>query len=109
MSEAPVPLEYQLKPDTKGVFLRLMRMLRPHYGAIGLGLFLLILSGPCEIFPALVWKFVADDVVPLKEWLGLPGQHRPHTPIFFTWFSFDGRITSPKALLASAICWLFVV
>jgi len=101
--------EEVVKVDTKGVFRRLMRMLQPHYGKIGLGLFLLILSGPCEIFPGLVWKFVADDVVPLREWLSLPGRHGHHTPVFWTWFTVGGRITSPKSLLASSIVWLFAV
>lgn len=100
--------EEVVKVDTKGVFPRLMRMLRPHYGKIAVGLVLLILSGPCEIFPGLVWKFVADDVVPLKQWLNLPG-HAHRTPIFYTWFSLGGRITSPKALLVWSIIWLFVV
>lgn len=101
--------EEVVKVDTKGVFPRLLRMLKPHYSKIGLGLFLLILSGPCEIFPGLVWKFVADDVVPLKEWLNLPGRETHHTPVFWTWFTLGGRITSPKALLASSIVWLFLV
>src|SRR5438552_11640748 len=101
--------EELVKVDTRGVFPRLMRMLRPHYGKIGVGLVLLILSGPCEIFPGLVWKFVADDVVPLKAWLNLPGPPKHHTPIFYTWFSMGGRITSPQALLASSIFWLFAV
>src|SRR5882672_3922612 len=101
--------EEVVKVDTKGVFPRLMRMLRPHYGKIGLGLVLLILSGPCEIFPGLVWKFVADDVVPLKSWMHLPGPPKPHTPILYTWFSLHGRISSPKALLLSSIVWLFVI
>jgi ABC-type multidrug transport system fused ATPase/permease subunit len=91
--------EEVVKTDTKGVFSRLMRMLRPHYGAIFLGLVLLILSGPCEIFPGLVWKFVIDDIVTQKS----------HTPFFHPWFSFGGRIGDRMTLLASSICWMFAV
>jgi ABC-type multidrug transport system fused ATPase/permease subunit len=99
MSEFPAPLEYQAKPDTRGVFRRLMRMLRPHYGVIGLGLGLLILSGPCEIFPGLVWKFVIDDIVTQKS----------NTPFFHPWFSLGGRIGDRMMLLASAIAWMFLI
>src|SRR5690242_10234700 len=87
------------KTNTKGVFSRLMRMLRPHYGAIGFGLLLLILSGPCEIFPAQVWKFVVDDIVINKK----------QSPILHPWFSFNDRITGRMALLVSSIVWLFVI
>jgi ABC-type multidrug transport system fused ATPase/permease subunit len=63
---------------------------------IGLGLFLLLLSTPCELFPAIVWRYVTDDVVleqntsPRLHWL----------------FSFDGAVTGPFALLASSVAWL---
>src|SRR5205085_1110921 len=64
-----------------------------------IGLVLLILSGPCELFPALVWKYVIDRIA----------THRPVMPLFHYFFSFNGRLTSPFALLASALSWLFAV
>ena len=92
--------EEAAKPDTKGVFPRLMRMLRPHYGAIGMGLVLLLLSGPCEIFPAQVWKFVVDDIVLEKK---------NESPILHDWFSFHYRVQGRMALLVSSIGWLFAI
>src|ERR1044071_9388629 len=81
------------------VFGRLIRLLRPHRGLITWGLLLLVGSMPCELFPALVWKFVVDDVI-LKKGT---------SPFFQSWFSFGGRIASPFALLASSVGWLFGV
>src|SRR2546423_11024408 len=92
--------EEAAKPDTKGVFSRLMRMLRPHYRAIGFGLLLPILSGPCEIFPAQVWKFVVDDIVLNKK---------NESPILHQWFSLHDRISGRMNLLVAAIVWLFVI
>src|SRR5205814_9843065 len=88
------------KTDTRGVFKRLLRMLRPHYPVIFLGLVLLILSGPCEIFPAQVWKFVVDDIV-LKQ--------KHESSILHNWFSFHDRITARMSLLVSSITCLFVI
>src|SRR5688572_15549866 len=85
--------------DTKGVFRRLMAMLRPYYPAISIGLVLLILSGPCEIFPALVWKFVVDDIILQK----------PQSPTMHQWFSFGGKISDRMTLLASSVAWLFFI
>ncbi len=62
---------------------------------------LLVLSMPCELFPALVWKFVTDDLI-------LAGRSRP-TPILPALFSFGGRIEGKVAVLFSSIAWLFVV
>jgi ABC-type multidrug transport system fused ATPase/permease subunit len=92
--------EEVVKVDTKGVFPRLMRMLRPHYRAIGMGLVLLLLSGPCEIFPAQVWKFVVDDIVLNKK---------NESPILHQWFSLHDRISGRMSLLVSSIVWLFVI
>ena len=86
---------------TSRVFVRLLRLLRPQWGMIGLGLGLLILSSPCELFPALVWKYVADDLV-------LGGRSRP-TPILPYLFSFNGLISDRVHLLLSAMGWLLVV
>jgi ATP-binding cassette subfamily B protein len=92
--------EEAAKPDTRGVFKRLMRMLRPHYGAIGVGLVLLILSGPCEVFPAQVWKFVVDDIVLEKK---------NESPILHDWFSLHHRIHGRMNLLIASVAWLFIV
>src|SRR6267142_498073 len=91
--------EEAVKIDTKGVFPRLLRMLRPHYSAIGFGLLLLILSGPCEIFPAQVWKFVVDDIVLEKN----------ESPILHQWFSLHERVSGRMNLLVASIVWLFVI
>jgi ATP-binding cassette subfamily B protein len=89
------------RPPASGVFMRLLRMLRPYHGMIGLGMLLLILSAPCELFPALVWKYVTDDLI-------LAGKSRP-TPILPFLFSFNGRVAGKLALLLSSILWLVTV
>src|SRR5688500_7446068 len=99
MSDESAATEPQSKIDTKGVFPRLLRMLRPYYPIITLGLILLILSGPCEIFPALVWKFVVDDIILQK----------PQSPTMHQWFSFGGQISDRMTLLASSVAWLFFI
>lgn len=96
----PAP-ERDAKSKNAGITLRLLKLLRPHWPLIGLGLLLLLLSTPCELFPALVWKYVTDDLI-------LAGRYRP-TPVLGTLVSLDGSIHSKMALLASAMCWLFVV
>src|SRR3954453_3801536 len=83
------------------VFLRLVRLLRPHWGMIGLGMLLLVASMPCELFPALVWKYVTDDPI-------LTRRSRP-TPVLPHLFSFGGHVHGKLALLLSSVCWLFVV
>lgn len=93
------------EPDAKRkdarVFVRLLKLLRPHWPLIGLGLLLLLVSTPCELFPALVWKYVTDDLI-------LAGKYHP-TPVLGTLISLGGSIHSKMALLASAMAWLFVV
>lgn len=86
---------------TPRVFRRLLRLLRPHYGWIGLGLLLLVLSTPCELFPALVWKYVIDDLL-------LTGRSAPTRVLPFL-FSFDGRVSNHFHLLYSALFWMFMV
>jgi ABC-type multidrug transport system fused ATPase/permease subunit len=83
------------------VFRRLLVLLRPFWGMIGLGLLLLILSIPCELFPALVWKYVVDDLI-------LTGKSEP-TAVLPYLFSFGGAITSKGGLLASAMGWMYAV
>ena len=76
-------------------------MLRPHYRMIAVGMVLLIVAAPCELFPALVWKYVTDDLI-------LAGKSRP-TPVLPFLFSLDGRVTGKLSLLLSSIIWLFMV
>ena len=66
---------------------------------IGLALLLLVLSSPCELFPAIVWKFVTDDVVLQIH----------SSPWIYKWFTLGGAITNRFHLLMSAIIWLFLV
>src|SRR4051794_17356374 len=81
------------------VFLRLLRLLKPYWTVIGLGLLLLLLSTPCELFPAIVWRYVTDDVVLQK-----------HTsPRLTGWFSFGGRVRGQYAMLVSSVAWLLVI
>ena len=90
------------KPDStsgKQVFRRLLRMLRPFRTKILFGLFLLIISSPCELFPAMVWRFVTDDIV-----------LQSHTsPWLLGLFGFSGRIAGRLGLLVSSTCWLLVI
>src|SRR5947209_15479878 len=104
----PLVADPQSQPTTK-VFGRLLRMLRPHYGTIGLGLLLLVLGSPCELFPAIVWQFVTDDIV-LRN-VAASGAHHPgRFDVWLrAWFSFGGRIANPFPLLVSSVLWLFAV
>src|SRR4051794_32658150 len=86
-------------PPRSALFRRLLLMLRPHWPAIALGVFLLILSAPCEVFAPIAWGFIADDIA----------LTHPHHPWLHAWFSFNGRIPSPFSLLLSATAWMFVV
>jgi ABC-type multidrug transport system fused ATPase/permease subunit len=78
------------------VFQRLLLLLRPYWPMIGLGILLLLLSAPCELFPAIVWRYVTDDVV-----LGKNTSPRLHA-----WFSFGGAIEGRGGLLVSSVGWL---
>jgi len=87
------------RADRARVFLRLLKLLRPHWGMIGLGLLLLLLATPCELFPAIIWRYVTDDVV-----LG-----RNSSPNLHWWFSLGNTISGPYALLISSVVWLLVI
>jgi ABC-type multidrug transport system fused ATPase/permease subunit len=76
-----------------------VKLLRPYYGWIGLATFLLVLSAPCELFPAFSWAYIVDDLV-------LRGHNWPWMD---RWFSLNGRIQNPFALLWSSVTWMFVV
>jgi ATP-binding cassette subfamily B protein len=97
----PAPLSYQSKAsvDYKGVFRRLLGLLRPWRGTIILSIALLIVGGVFELFPAFVWKYVADDIA----------TNRPSSPMVSWMASFGGRIADPYKLIFSAVCWLLVV
>jgi ABC-type multidrug transport system fused ATPase/permease subunit len=87
--------------DIWPTFLRLLRLLRPHYRMIAVGLFFLLLAAPCELFPGLLWKYVTDDIVLQTN----------ASPWMTRWFSFNGLIDPSHrfAMLASATIWLFIV
>jgi ABC-type multidrug transport system fused ATPase/permease subunit len=82
------------------IFRRLLGMLRPYYPMIGLALFLLILSMPCELFPAFVWQYVTDDVL-------LAGFSRPSglAPMM----SLGGRVTGSFHLIVAALTWMYLI
>ena len=74
-------------------------MLQPYLRQILTGMLLLVISSPCELFPAMIWRFVTDDVV-LQN----------HTsPWLLAMFGFGGRITGRLGLLLSSTCWLLVI
>jgi len=90
------------EPDNKEhVFRRLLLMLRPQWPIIALGVFLLILSMPCELFPGMVWKYVTDDII-------LTGRSRP-MPVLSKLIPLGGAVHGPAALLVSALLWLLIV
>jgi ATP-binding cassette, subfamily B, bacterial len=96
-------LEYASKPtdSNSAVFKRLLRLLRPYRGRIILALILLILSTPGELFPAVVWGFVTDDVALQNKTFFLPFVRRM--------ISFDEHIQGRFPLLISSVIWLLVV
>src|SRR4051812_25741819 len=85
--------------DSSRVFVRLLTLLRPYWGWIALGVLLLLLSAPCELFPAIVWKFVTDDVVLAKQ----------SSPRLLYLFSFGGHLHGPYQLLISSVGWLLTI
>lgn len=100
-AQALNPENRELARPSSRVFLRLLHLLRPYWGMIALGLILLLLSVPGELFPALVWKYVTDDLI-------LRGHSHP-TPVLPALFSFDGRIHGVLHLLGSSLIWLFFI
>src|SRR5947207_2727747 len=96
MSDEPV----KDQPKSR-IFLRLLLMLRPHWGTIALAVGLLLLSLPAELFPGLTWMYVTDELI-----LGKPTRA---ASLLGRLYSFDGRITDHIHLLFSAICWMFAV
>ena len=82
-----------------GVLRRLIQLLRPYWHWIILGAVLVAIAAPCELFPAIVWRFVTDDIALQKN----------QSPFLRKWFSFNGRINDRFLLLLSSVSWLFVV
>jgi ABC-type multidrug transport system fused ATPase/permease subunit len=95
MAEAAEPT----KTGTLKIFARLLRMLRPHAGLIGVALILLLLSMPGELFPGMIWMYVVDHLIRHDDTRWTGGLHYL--------ISFNGRLQSWQALLASAtLLWL---
>jgi ABC-type multidrug transport system fused ATPase/permease subunit len=86
------------KPSNTG-FRRLLGLLRPWWGWILLSGIFVVIAAPCELFPAVVWKFVTDVVV-LKH-------HESQWMV--RWFTLGGKIQSRVGLLISTVIWLFLV
>jgi ABC-type multidrug transport system fused ATPase/permease subunit len=91
----PVPLSAQ-----GPIFRRLLGMLRPYRAMIGLALVLLILSMPCELFPAFIWQYVTDDLI-------LKGFSRPSG--LQGMMSLGGRIHGLLHLLVAALVWMYLI
>src|SRR5687767_6339865 len=87
------------RSDNRPVFRRLLSLLRPWRGTILVCIAMLTLGGLCEIFPAFVWKYVADDVA----------MQRPSSPMVAWMASFGGRVSNPFALIFWAVCWLLFI
>lgn len=81
-------------------FGRLLELIRPQWGMVVAGLILLLLSMPAELFPGIVWMYVADDLL-LHD--------ASSTSVFAKIFSFNGMIAAPGVLLCSAIGWMIGV
>jgi ABC-type multidrug transport system fused ATPase/permease subunit len=97
-----MPLPTESTPNSATgtqIMRRLLRLLRPYYGKIVLALILLFVSLPGELFPALVWRFVTDDIVLQKH----------GSPFLHAWFSFGGAIKDRFPLLLVSVAWLFAV
>lgn len=83
------------------VFTRLLRMLRPQWRMVAVGVGLLLLSMPAELFPGLVWMYVTDVLIQQKFTTASQGLH---------WLiSLGGRLEGWPTLLGSALVWLFAV
>lgn len=101
MSDPTIRTDQEKPTKPARILMRLFKLLRPYWPMIGVGLILLILSTPCELFPALIWKYVTDDLI-------LAGKYHP-TPVLHTLISFGGHVQEKLALLFWAMVWLFVV
>jgi ABC-type multidrug transport system fused ATPase/permease subunit len=91
----------EIKSDKRSsrVFIRLLLLLRPQWWLLVIGLALTLVSTPFDLFPALAWKYVTDDLLM---------RHLP-TPVLSVMFSLHGAIHGSYALLLSVLIWMFVV
>lgn len=87
--------------DSAPVFRRLLGLLKPYRGSITLGVVLLLLSLPGELFPAFVWLYVMDYLIHPAPGTAVAWTHRL--------VSFFGLIENKFALLISAVTWMAVV
>ena len=100
MAEAvALPLEKPAHAQESRVFLRLLKLLRPYWPMLAIGLLLLLLSTPFDLFPALAWKYVVDDLIIA----------RAPTPVLSTLFSLHGLLHDKFVLLLSVCLWMFVI
>jgi ABC-type multidrug transport system fused ATPase/permease subunit len=88
-------------PKSKGIFRRLLYMLRPHWATIGLAVVLLLCSLPGELFPGLTWMYVTDALI--------SGQDSNATRLMGKVVSFNGLISGKFSLLLSAVVWMLCV
>src|SRR5215204_302418 len=94
------PIEQESPASEKKDATRVLaRMLRPHRAMIAIALVLLLLSMPGELFPGMIWMYVVDHLIRRDDTRWTEALH---------WLiSFNGRLTSWQALLASAtLVWL---
>lgn len=91
--------EQKKSADTWSIFRRLLRMLRPWWGMIAVGMIFLFASMPGEVFPAIGWKFVIDDIA----------LNHHESPWLNACFSLGGLIHGRYLLLLSAVTGMFLV
>jgi ABC-type multidrug transport system fused ATPase/permease subunit len=86
---------------SRGEFRRLFAQLAPHKGLVITSLLLLLLSMPCELFPPLIWLFVADALIVQSA--------NSITESMMPFISLGGLLEGWPALLVSSLVWLSVV
>lgn len=101
MSPMPQQSDVVAVAPTRGEFRRLFSQLAPHKGLVITSLVLLALSMPCELFPPLIWLFVADELI----------VHNPSaiTTTMRPFLSLGGVLEGWPALLVSSLAWLALV
>ena len=89
-----------IPPAQLPTFRRLASQFRPYSGWLIVAIVLLLLSMPCDLFPAFIWQYVTDDLL-LKGFSQPSGLHGI--------VSLGGRINGGIHLLLSALIWLVVI
>ncbi|MEM8873173.1 MAG: ABC transporter ATP-binding protein [Planctomycetota bacterium] len=94
------------EPAESPVFRRMLGLLGPHRKLVGGGLFLLLLSVPCELVPGAAALYLVDDLITPFLTGATPGEAHPwlHAAV-----SLGGMLTSWPALLASVMVWMAVI